>query len=389
MKKAVYLNDLGIINALGRGKSEVLKSVLEGKATLSRKTIGSDSYTIGLCPPLKHHETNRVLNLLYHGCEEIASSVSLLVRNYGAERIAVILGSTDNGSEQSFLAHKEYRKTGHFPEGYALLKQQAHLPSEYVKSFFDLKSMAVAVSTACTSSAGALIHGRNLLRMGVVDAVIAGGADIVSDSVLKGFISLEAVDPEASNPFSKNRKGINLGEGAALFVMSRKKIPGGENILLTGCGESADAYHATAPHPEGLGSAAAMKQALADAGLKTVDYINLHGTGTKLNDLMEARATARVFGDRLPPASGTKPLTGHTLGASGAVELGICWLLLSGENQAGRLPPHLWDRIPDPDLPELKFVNPGESLKSLGSCMSNSYAFGGSNVSLIIEKGKE
>jgi 3-oxoacyl-[acyl-carrier-protein] synthase-1 len=317
-------------------------------------------------------------------CREIGESVLAAKEHYGAHRVAVVIGSTDNGSEQSLRAHQAYARDGRFPEGYRLEDQQAHLPAEFIRRFFGLDSLAMAVSTACTSSAGALVHARNLLESGMADAVIAGGADIVSESVLKGFISLEAVDRNPCLPFSRNRRGINLGEGAALFLLSRESS-GPEGLYLAGCGEASDAHHATAPDPEGKGAAAAMKEALKDAGLEGVDYINLHGTGTALNDAMEAGATRRVFSDP-PAASSTKAMTGHTLGAAGAMELGICWLLLSHRNPTRLLPPHIWDGEPDPAAEGMVFVEPGQSLERLSSCMSNSYAFGGSNVSLIVAK---
>jgi 3-oxoacyl-[acyl-carrier-protein] synthase-1 len=178
---------------------------------------------------------------------------------------------------------------------------------------------------------------------------------------------------------SRNRRGINIGEGAALFLMTREAA----TVELLGIGETSDAYHMSAPQPEGLGAEAAMRAALADAGLSAgdVDYLNLHATATPKNDEMESRAVARVFPAGVA-CSGTKPLTGHTLGAAGATELAFCWLTL----RDGRLPPHLWDGEADPDLPRLDLVSAGQRfVRGAGRvCMSNSFAFGGSNASLLI-----
>jgi 3-oxoacyl-[acyl-carrier-protein] synthase-1 len=180
-----------------------------------------------------------------------------------------------------------------------------------------------------------------------------------------------------------NRRGINIGEGAALFLMTREQT--GSGIALLGCGESSDAHHISAPHPEGLGAELAMRAALQDAGLAPGDiaYVNLHGTATPKNDEMESRAMRRVFPEHTP-ASSTKPLSGHTLGAAGATEAAFCWLALSDDN--ARLPPHIWDGVADPALPLLQLACVGERIPSATRrvTMSNGFAFGGSNVSLII-----
>jgi 3-oxoacyl-[acyl-carrier-protein] synthase-1 len=249
--------------------------------------------------------------------------------------------------------------------------------------------VALAISTACTSSASALVYARNLIELGVCDAVVAGGADIVSDTVLLGFHALEAVDLERCKPFSAHRRGINLGEGAALFLLSRESLAptGGPTagLCLLGSGETADAHHMTAPDPSGAGAIRAMRLALAEAGCQAadIDYINLHGTGTPLNDAMESVATHAVFGAAIP-CSSTKALVGHTLGAAGAMELGFCWLMMSDLNPERRLAPQVWDGVYDPAVPAIGLAAPGAWVDRLDRCMSNSYAFGGCNVSLVI-----
>jgi len=164
--------------------------------------------------------------------------------------------------------------------------------------------------------------------------------------------------------------------------MTRERGP----VRLLGAGESADAYNVSAPEPEGLGAAEAMLGALKDANLQPSDinYLNLHGTATPLNDSMEAKAVQRVLGPKVP-CSSTKPLTGHTLGTAGALEAAFCWLLLGGENSEGLLPPHVYDGIPDPALPDISLVKPGQkSAAPLRAVMSNSFGFGGSNAALIL-----
>ena len=243
----------------------------------------------------------------------------------------------------------------------------------------------MAVSTACASAATAIARARDLIACGICDAAVAGGADIVSDSVALGFLALEAVSSERCQPFSRNRRGITLGEGAAIFLVCREDL-GGEGIRLLGVGEACDAHHLTAPDPEGEGACAAMSMALRDASLGSadIDYLNLHGTGTELNDAMESKAVARVFGPGGVSASSTKGAVGHTLGAAGAVELGFCWLALSSLNRTSLLPPQVWDGEADDSLPRLDLVGPGRASGRLRSCMSVSFAFGGVDAAAII-----
>jgi 3-oxoacyl-[acyl-carrier-protein] synthase-1 len=200
---------------------------------------------------------------------------------------------------------------------------------------------------------------------------------------LAGFRSLEALSDSLSNPFSKNRKGINLGEGAAFFLLdSSISMAATDNsvVELLGAGESADAFHMTAPGTDGAGPAKAMKAALLDAGIKPgqIGYVNLHGTGTWLNDKTEALVMNAVF-DTIPPSSSTKPITGHTLGAAGALEAAICWMVLTEKRG---IPAHCWDGSRDEEIPFLPVADSGQEAPSI--CMSNSFAFGGCNVSLIL-----
>jgi 3-oxoacyl-[acyl-carrier-protein] synthase-1 len=317
--------------------------------------------------------------------EQIRPLVEEALKAYGPDRIGVCAGSCDNGSEASLAAHRVFLSDGVFPADYTLREQEAGLPSQYIAEKFGLQGPALTISTACASGAGAIVKGAELIRAGFCDAVIAGGVDIASDTTLLGFSALEAVSPEICNPFSKNRKGITLGDGAAFFLMEAGKKNSGTGINLLGYGESADAHHMTAPRPDGAGAIQAMKEALSRAGLgpEAVDYLNLHGTGTGLNDSVEALAVASVFSGTGLPVSSTKPITGHTLGAAGALELALCWMVL---DRGGPLPVHCWDGVRDEALPGLRFVVPGGRAERLRICMSSSFAFGGCNTVLIIGK---
>jgi 3-oxoacyl-[acyl-carrier-protein] synthase-1 len=189
------------------------------------------------------------------------------------------------------------------------------------------------------------------------------------------------VSAEQCNPLGASRKGINLGEGAALFLMSREPAA----VMLCGWGESSDGHHMSAPDPAGAGARISMSEALRRAGIQPadVDYINLHGTATVQNDAMESRAVAELFGGAVAVSS-TKPFTGHTLGAAGGVEAAFCWLAMQDDNPEGKLPPHLWDGIQDPALPVLNVAQPGARLgRPIRWALSNSFAFGGSNATLV------
>ena len=391
MSQDIFLDDVGLVCSLGSGKRAVWDAIAGGRGGRARQAGGGREFWLGSVPPSWYDAgesepfASRVNAILRVALDEIAPAVGAAVARYGANRVGAIIGSCDNGSELSFSALSRYRESGSFPAGYCLEYQRADLPARFAADRLGLRGPVLACSTACASSASALSSARNLIRSGACDAVVAGGVDIVSQAVALGFASLEAVSDEPCAPFSERRHGITLGEGAAVFLLTRDCLfPDAPRLL--GVGESADAHHMTAPDPEGSGAACAMERALADAGISAddIDYVNLHGTGTELNDAMESRAVAQVF-PRGVPASSTKALTGHTLGAAGALELGICWLALSrAMNPSLALPPQPWDGTPDPALPPIDIVAGARRTTRLSRCMSNSFAFGGCNVSLIV-----
>jgi 3-oxoacyl-[acyl-carrier-protein] synthase-1 len=304
---------------------------------------------------------------------------------YNANRIGVVIGTSTSGiatGEQALAHHSQH---GEFPAGYDYSQQELGDSSQFLQSYFGLTGPCLTVSTACSSSAKAFASARRLLNANLCDMVIVGGVDSLCQLTLNGFNSLESISKAHCQPFSANRDGINIGEGAALFTLERATER--DDILLTGVGESSDAYHISAPHPEGIGAIAAMQSALKMANLdaEQISYLNLHGTATPKNDAMESRAVTAVFTNLIPPCSSTKPLTGHTLGAAGAIEAAFCYLLLSDLNVDNRLPPQVWDQLQDPDNPVLPLVAHGDTT-ALQHVMSNSFAFGGSNASLILSR---
>lgn len=392
MSGALYIHDFGVCTAIGSDRDLVWKALCEGGlSNFTRQSFCGKERLVGKIPdaelsPVKNpFYDNRVNRLSEKVLSQMERSVSEIVKKFGSDRVGVFVGSSDNGSEESFSALKFFRENGFFPKGYSLKKQQADFVAEFIADRFCLKGPVFTHSSACASSASAFASARNWLETGFCDAAIVGGVDIASLTVVLGFDSLEAVSLSPTNPFSGNRAGLTIGEAAAFFVVSLRR----ENatVMLTGIGESADAEHVTAPRVDGLGARLAMEKALADAGISPpdVDYINLHGTGTKLNDAMECVAVHDVFGNGIP-ASSTKGLTGHTLGAAGALEAAFCCLALSDRNEKHLLPVHRFDGVRDPALPEIHLVFPGESSRRLKTCISNSFGFGGCNVALVLEK---
>lgn len=399
----LFLSNPAVLCAAGSNQSEFFDSLVTGnqsgiKTVVCGKTEdGEDKkFFVGKIDDAKLKKTNdkfdmRLIQILDAALEQIKPTIEKAIERFGSERIAVCIGSCDNGSELSLASHRDFFEKGSFPENYEIEEQGADYPATYCSKKFGITGLSLAFSTACSSSASAIANAKELIQAGMADAVICGGVDVASPTVLLGFDSLGAVSSEITNPMSKNRHGITLGEGAAFFVLSKEDLDGTETELF-GTGESSDASHMTAPLADGSGAAAAMKSALKDAEIEPeqIDYINLHATGTKLNDSMEAKAVNEIFAGLNTASSGTKPMTGHTLGAAGALELAACFLAIKNQ----KLPVHLNDGVQDEELPELNLVRTCDTNRKIQICMSNSFAFGGCNVSLVIgkrcenEKGK-
>ncbi|AWY42395.1 beta-ketoacyl-ACP synthase [Pseudomonas putida] len=393
---SAYLNALGVICSLGRGKDEVARNLFAGDCSGMRSKagwvpdralpVGSVQGELAALPAgFSRHDT-RNNRLLLEAALQIREDIDQAIQTYGRERIGVVLGTSTSGIEEASQGLAHYLNTGQFSAEYDYQQQELSAPANFLAEWLQLSGPAYVISTACTSSARALMSAQRLLDLGLCDVVLCGGVDSLCKLTLNGFSALDAVCDQRCNPFSVNRNGINIGEAAVLFLMSRQPAEG-RPIALLGCGASSDAHHISAPEPSGRGALQAMGKALSRAGLQPqqISYLNLHGTATQHNDAMESTAVNTLF-----PAgvlcSSTKPMTGHTLGAAGALEAAFCWLSLSSDNREQALPPHVWDNQSDPELPVLKWVTPATRLTSTGPryLMSNSFAFGGNNVSLII-----
>ena len=332
---------------------------------------------------LPSSQRSRSNALLLAALAPLRARIQAAVDRFGPRRVALVLGVSTAGLDEGVTAVRRRQADGVWPAGYDYALQEMGNAAECVARQLGIAGPAYAISTACSSGAKALATGARLLRSGIVDAVVAGGSDALSGFTIAGFSALDAVAAERCNPLSAHRKGINIGEGAALFLMGRDAGP----VRLAGWGESADAHHMSAPEPSGRGAAEAMARALARAGVAAadIDYVNLHGTATEQNDAMESLALERVLGVDVPVSS-TKPLTGHALAAAGAIEAAFAWHTLV-DNPGGRLPVHWWDGVADPALPALRAVAPGMTLgRPVRHVLSNSFAFGGSNAALLFSQ---
>lgn len=391
-----YLNALGVICALGRDKTQVARNLFAGDCSGMRSEAGwvperslpvaAVRGELAPIPAELAQQSSRNNQLLLEAALQIREDIDRAIQTYGRDRIGVVLGTSTSGIHEASRGLAHYIREHHFPADYDYQQQELGAPANFLADWLQLSGPAYVISTACTSSARALMSAQRLLDLGVCDAVLCGGVDSLCKLTLNGFSALEAVSEQRCNPFSVNRNGINIGEAAALFLMS-KNAGDGQPIALLGSGASSDAHHISAPEPTGRGALQAMRKALSRANLQPaqIGYLNLHGTATQHNDAMESLAVATLFPQGVP-CSSTKPMTGHTLGAAGALEAAFCWLSLSTNNREQALAPHVWDGQPDPELPALDWVTPTDRLTSIAPryLMSNSFAFGGNNVSLII-----
>ncbi|MGS0742538.1 beta-ketoacyl-ACP synthase [Glaciimonas sp. GG7] len=388
----LFLNQLGIICALGRNHADIRRRLFAGDSGIALTDRYSSARALplgcvdGVLPemddafPLAHRSRNN--QLLLAVLSQIRPAVDAAIGQYGGHRIGIVLGTSTSGIAESESAFKQRLANGKFPPEFAYGQQEMGSPAAMLSDVLGITGPAYVHSSACVSSAKAMASAARLIRMGLCDVVLTGGVDSLCAFTVAGFGALASVSATRCNPFSANRNGLNIGEGAALFLMSAQA----GTVTLRGWGESSDGYHISAPDPAGGGARIAIEQALTRAGVEAtqIDYVNLHGTATQQNDAMESRVVNTIFGDRMA-ASSTKSMTGHTLGAAGAIEAGLCWLAMQDDNPAGCLPPHLWDGVGDSNLPTLHLLPVGYQLgRPLRFALSNSFAFGGANAALIM-----
>lgn len=389
----IYLQAMGVLSALGTEAGEMRHALFASQypETLQYTQQYSPGKTLPLgalpasiaLPSLafaKPHYRSRNNALAWAAVLQIRPQIEQAMALFGPHRVGIVVGTSTSGVQEGELAAQQLKMSYGFPQGFDYALQEMGNVSQFLQETLGIMGPAHVISTACSSGAKALASAARWLQSGMVDAVIAGGVDALCAFTVAGFSALESVSAQRCNPLSQHRAGINLGEGAALFLLGREAGA----VRLAGWGESQDAHHMSAPDPSGQGARQAMQQGLARAGLAAadIDYINLHGTATPHNDAMESLAVHSLCGPEVAVSS-TKPVTGHTLAAAGAVEAAIAWHVLV-DNPSGKLPVHWWDTAVDPQLAQLRTVAPGMTLgRSPRFVVSNSFAFGGSNAALV------
>ncbi|MFO1076605.1 MAG: beta-ketoacyl-ACP synthase [Planctomycetota bacterium] len=375
----------GMLSALGAGRAAHLAGLAAGRTGLGPSPLPLDFETAvgavrATLPELEgalrpwQTRLSRMVALLV---AELDEPLRRARERWRPERIGVFLGTSTAGAETTETAYREYVEHGAFPDAYDFRRQHTFgAVLHVVRELSGARGPAWMASTACTSSGKPFATAKRLLAADVVDAAIVGGVDTLCAMTLQGFHSLQALDKVPCRPFSSERAGLSLGEGGCLALVERS---GDARVLVEGVGETSDAYHISAPHPEGRGALAAMRAALAEAGRRPeeVDHVNAHGTGTRLNDVAEAKAIRAVFGGGVPVVS-TKAFTGHTLGAAAALEFGFAACAI----EEGWIPGALGV---EPQDPEVEIHVPRATMRgSFRRVVSNSFAFGGNNVSLCV-----
>lgn len=358
----IFITQTSAVCNLGQNIHEIFKNAIEGR--ICPQKINFE------LPKIEDADYNiRCNQILLHCLKDL--QIENLVKKYGKKRVGIVIGTTNTGIEE-FETSKNMKHA------------QFGNPAELLQKHLGLEGFYASVSTACTSGAKAVSTAIKLLNNNICDAVIAGGVESYASLPEKGFKALEVLSDELSLPMSKNRKGMNIGEAGALFVIEKAA----EGVEILGIGETSDAYHAATPEPEAFQAINAINSALNQAGLKPedIDYINLHGTGTIANDAAEAFAINKVFGENVY-ASSTKPLTGHCLGAAAAIEIALCCEMLM-HNPEKHLLPHIYDGEYDSALSKIKLVFQNTKAERLKICMSESFGFGGTNAVIILGKPK-
>lgn len=373
------------MNALGRTTAEVLAALDAGRSGLGPSPLPVTMPTVvgavhGELPPLEAAHAAydcRLARIGVMAFAEVEEAVRRAVSRWGGERVAIVLGTSTGGLEETEQAFFAWLEHGTIPPRYDYERQHNFAAfGDLLAERSGARGPSYVVSTACSSSGKVAASAARLIEADLVDAVLVGGIDSLTRMTLQGFHSLGILSPSSCRPFGAERDGINIGEGAALFLMERE---GESPVHVLGVGESADAYRMSSPEPTGRGARESMERALAQAGMTPgdVDHINAHGTATKLNDAAEALAIGALFGDRVPVSS-TKGYTGHLLGAAGATEI----VFAIHAVVSGRLPATLGC---DPLDPEVRIrVQREAATGRYRRVLSNSFAFGGSNVSVLI-----
>jgi 3-oxoacyl-[acyl-carrier-protein] synthase-1 len=399
-RSPIVVSDFTATTAVGRGREELLDALLTRRGALRACEFGPPELArfgrmhrletfvgevegvdaVELPAHLAQFDcrNNRLAWLGLHQDEFLAHALRLK-EQYGADRVAVIFGTSTSGMLQAEWAYHVRAGAGPLPDEFRYATTlNCYSVAGFVAEVLGLSGPSYVVSTACSSSAKVFAAAARLMHAGVVDAAVVGGVDSLCLTTLYGFGSLELLSPAPCRPFAVDRSGISIGEGAGFALLEFADHAPQALARLAGWGESSDAHHMSSPHPDGLGAQLAMRGALERAALRPeqIGYINLHGTATRANDIAEGRAVAAVFGSAVPGSS-TKAWFGHLLGAAGIAEAAVSLLALTSNFAPGTLN----TEEKDPDCPNLLLTGNVEG--RLDYVLSNSFGFGGSNCSLI------
>ena len=385
--RPVPITALGLCNGMGMTTAEVLAGLRAGRSGLGAcppeigllgdATVGAMPGPLPPLPPGLSAYDTRQARIAALALAELAGPIARARERWGARRVAVILGTSTGGIGASELAYAHHHAHGVLPEWYSVETSHALdavLP--VVCALTGLAGPAYMLSTACSSSAKVFGAAQRLIHLGLCDAALVGGVDSLCQLTIRGFAGLEVLSAAPCRPFASVRAGINIGEGAALCLLERE---GEGPARLLAVGESSDAFHMTSQHPEGLGARLAMERALQGAGIgpADVDHINAHGTGTRQNDSAEGAAIAGLFGPGMTVVA-TKGYTGHQLGAAGATEVLFTVVAIAG----GFVPMSVGAAPVDPEI-AVRVTTAREVMRTRAA-ISNSFAFGGSNVSVLV-----
>lgn len=394
--RPLAISHFSIVNSLGAGSEAIIGALCDRRSGLTAcdfETVVLDTFIgqvsgldqVRIRSDLSAYDcrSNRLAQLGLE-LDGFADAVAAACTKYGAKRIGVFMGTSTSGILETELAYRRRDpQTGALPADFRYAEtQNSFSVADFVQRYLGLRGPAFVVSSACSSTAKVFGNAARMMAAGVCDAAVVGGADTLCLTTLYGFNSLGLVSRLPCRPYDVDRDGISLGEGAGFALLERAAEPlRSRAILLLGIGESCDAYHMSAPHPEGMGAKLAMRRALDSARLapNDIDYLNLHGTATKANDTSEDQAVVELFG-AMTPSSSTKGSTGHLLGAAGITEAIISILAI----EQGLLPGSLHTQNVDPALKSNYLLENRDA--PVKRVLSNSFGFGGSNCSLILGK---
>lgn len=400
MPKRVFITGIGIISSIGNGVQQTLESLLACRSGIGEITLFNSIHKGKLPLAEVKLPTCDLLGMTGHAGQKQFTRTALLGMIAAGEalrsasiddpaefRTGLISATTVGGMDRSEEFYEQFLENPAKGRLIDIVNHDCGDSTDRIARHAGITEFVTTISTACSSSANTIMLGAELIRSGRLDCALAGGTDSVTRFTLNGFNTLMILDKTGCRPFDDNRAGLTLGEGAAFLVLESEEMVSRSQkpVLaeLTGYGNANDAYHQTASSPEGTGAFLAMSKALSMAGIApgSISYVNVHGTGTQNNDLSEGIALERIFVDEMPPFSSTKPFTGHTLGAAGAVEAVLSVLAI----QNGIIYPNLRFETP---MKELK-IRPETRLRTgirISHVLSNSFGFGGNNSTLILSK---